>query len=264
VDTGNQGPVLSGEDIHLDFGGIRALDGVDFSIEAGRIVSIIGPNGAGKTCLANCITGYYRPQRGRILYAGRDILGLKPHRIARLGIVRTFQDPTTYPSMTALDILMAGRYMHTGAGMLDAMLYLGKSRSEELDGRRIVEEAITFAHIEDLRRIPVAAMSYGQRKQVEIARALVMQPRLLVLDEPMSGLDDAMKEVVTDLILGMFRRGITIILIEHDMQAVMELSHHVIVLDHGQKVAEGSPADITRDSRVAEVYLGSTLGRAQA
>lgn len=248
--------VLVGTDIHLSFDGIKALDGVGFSVRAGEILAIIGPNGAGKTCLINCITGYYRPGRGRIAYEGRDILGLKPHQIAGLGISRTFQDPTTYPSMTALDVLMAGRYLHTRASMLDSMLFFGRSRREELESRRIVEDVISFVHIEELRKVPVGMMSYGQRKQVEIARALVMQPRLIVLDEPMSGLDDAMKEIVTDLVLKMHRQGITILLVEHDIQAVMELSHSIVVLEFGRKLAEGTPREISHDERVAEAYLG--------
>jgi branched-chain amino acid transport system ATP-binding protein len=250
------GNVLIGSDIHLSFDGIKALNGVDFAVDKGHIVSIIGPNGAGKTCLVNSITGYYNPQRGRIQYGDKGILGLKPHSIAKLGISRTFQDPTTYPSMTALDILMAGRYMHTKANMLHSMIYFGKSKREELESRRIVEETITFTHIEDLRKLPLATMSYGQRKQVEIARALVMEPEVIILDEPMSGLDDAMKEIVTDLILDVHDRGMTIILIEHDIQAVMELSHSIIVLDYGEVIAEGTPQEISQNQRVTEAYLG--------
>ena len=250
------GSILAGTGIDLSFDGIKALDGLDFSVTEGQIVSIIGPNGAGKTCLINCATGYYRPQRGRIVFQERDILGLKPHRIARLGISRTFQNPTTYPSMTALDILMAGRYIHTRATMLDSMLFFGRSRREELESREIVEEIFQFAHIEELRKIPVAVMSFGQRKQVEIARAMVMQPRVIVLDEPMSGLDEVMKEIVTELILNMYDRGMTIVLVEHDAQMVMELSHSIIVLDHGQKIAQGTPLEISRDQHVAEAYLG--------
>jgi branched-chain amino acid transport system ATP-binding protein len=250
------GNVLIGRDIHLSFDGIKALDGVDFAVQTGQIISIIGPNGAGKTCLVNSITGYYHPQQGRILYRDEDILGLKPHKIAQLGICRTFQDPTTYPSMTALDILMAGRYMHTKANMLHSMIYQGRSKREELESRRVVEETITFTHIEDLRKLPLATMSYGQRKQVEMARALVMEPELIILDEPMSGLDDAMKEIVTDLILNVHDRGMTIVLIEHDIQAVMELSHSIIVLDYGEVIAEGTPQEISQNQRVTEAYLG--------
>jgi branched-chain amino acid transport system ATP-binding protein len=250
------GHMLIGEDIHLSFDGIKALDGIDFSVKRGQVISIIGPNGAGKTCLINCITGYYRPERGRILYQEQNIVGLRPHKIARLGISRTFQNPTIYPNMTALDILMAARYLHTKATMVDSMLYFGRSRREELESRQIVEEIVSFVHIEDLRKIPVAIMSYGQRKQVEIARALAMQPRVIILDEPMSGLDEVMKEIVTELILNMYKRGMTIILVEHDIQAVMELSHSIIVLDYGQKVSEGTPLQISQDKRVADAYLG--------
>ena len=250
------GNILAGTNIHLGFDGIKALDGLDFTLKTGQIVSIIGPNGAGKTCLINCITGYYRPQQGSIAFQEREILGLRPYQIARLGISRTFQDPTTYPSMTALDILMAGRYIHTSATMVESMLFFGRSRRQELQSRELVEEIIAFAHIEELRKVPVGTMSFGQRKQVEIARALVMQPRVIILDEPMSGLDEVMKEIVTELILNMYDRGMTIVLIEHDAQVVMELSHSIIVLDHGQKLAEGTPQEISQDERVAGAYLG--------
>ena len=248
--------ILVGEDIHLNFGGIKALTAVEFQVKAGQIMSIIGPNGAGKTCLINCITGYYHPQKGRVLFNGQDILGRSPDKIAKLGISRTFQNPTTYPNMTTLDILMAARYMHSRASILEALIYFGRSRREELANRRIVEQMINFSHIEDLRKRPVFTMSYGQRKQVEIARALTMQPKIILLDEPMSGLDDVMKEIVSELILNMHKRGMTIILVEHDMQAVMELSHSIIVLDYGQKIAEGTPTEICQNPLVAEAYLG--------
>jgi branched-chain amino acid transport system ATP-binding protein len=247
--------VLAGEDIHLNFGGIKALTAVHFQVKKGQIMSIIGPNGAGKTCLINCVTGYYHPQKGRILFNGQDILGLSPSKIANLGISRTFQNPTIYPNMTTLDIMLAARYMHSKSSMLEAMLHFGRSRREELESRRIVEEIIRFLHIEDMRKRPVFTMSYGQRKQVEIARAMSMQPAIILLDEPMSGLDEVMKEIVGDLILNMHKEGMTIILIEHDMQAVMELSHTVMVLDYGQKIAEGTPAEIYRNPLVLEAYL---------
>jgi len=255
--------VLTAEDLQLYFGGIKAIDGICFQVKRGSILSIIGPNGAGKTCLINCITGYYRPQQGRILFEGRNILGLKPHQIARRGIGRTFQDPTTYPNMTALDILMATRYMHTKATILETMLYFGRCRQEELNSRRMVETIISFTRIQELRKRPVATMSYGQRKQVEIARALAMQPGIILLDEPMSGLDDVMKEVVSELILKMHKQGMTIILVEHDMGVVMELSHSIIVLDYGKIIAEGTPTEICQDPRVASAYLGGVTGQGE-
>ena len=248
--------VITATSLELSFGGIKALDDLSFAIHEGKIVSIIGPNGAGKTCLINCVTGYYRPQKGQIIFKNRDISGLKPHVIAQLGMSRTFQDPTVFPGMTALEILMAARHMHTRTTIPEAMAYFGRSRSEDIASRKLVEEVISLAHIEELRKTPVAVMSYGQRKQVEIARVLVMQPQVVLLDEPMSGLDDYMKEIVTELILKMYHQGMTVVLIEHDMQVVMELSHSIIVMDHGQKIAEGTPAEILRNKSVAEAYLG--------
>lgn len=249
--------ILESNHLELSFGGIRALDEIGFQAKKGELVSIIGPNGAGKTCLVNCITGYYRPQKGTIIFEGRDIVGLQPHKIARLGISRTFQNPSLYPNLTALDNLMVARYIHTRATILDTMFYFGRSRHEEIENRRIVEEIIAFAGIQELRGRPVATMSYGQRKQVEIARALAMQPKVILLDEPMSGLDDVMKEMVAELILNIQKRGVTIIFIEHDIEVVMGLSQSIIVLDFGQKIAEGTPQDISQDARVAAAYLGA-------
>ncbi len=248
--------ILAGHDLHLSFSAIKALDSVDFEVRRGDIVSIIGPNGAGKTCLINCVSGYYHPEQGEITFQGRELVGLKPHQVARAGIARTFQDPTTYPSMTALEILMAGRFRHTRTTLPEAFFYFGRSRCEEIASRTLVEEIITFTGIGELRRLPLAAMSYGQRKQVEIARALVMQPEVMLLDEPMSGLDEVMKEIVSDLIMEMYRWGMTIVLVEHDIQAVLELSHRVIVLDHGQLICQGTPEEICGDARVAAAYLG--------
>jgi branched-chain amino acid transport system ATP-binding protein len=248
--------ILSVSDIDLSFGGIKALAGVTFDITKSQIVSIIGPNGAGKTCLINCISGYYRPQKGSINFNGRNITGLSPDKIARQGISRTFQNPTTYPNMTTLDIMLAARYIHSKTSLLEAMVHFGRSRREELENRRIVEEIIKFLRIEDIRKRPVFTMSYGQRKQVEIARAMSIQPDVILLDEPMSGLDEVMKEMVGDLILNMHKKGMTIILVEHDIQAVMELSHTVMVLNHGQKISEGTPDKIYQDPIVVEAYLG--------
>jgi len=249
--------VLDVRDIELSFGGIKALAGVSLQIRKGQILSLIGPNGAGKTCIINCITGYYRPDRGTVLFEGRNLIGMPAHRIARLGIGRTFQDPTTYAGMTALDILMAARFSHSRTTLLDAVVHFGRSRREEIANLKIAEEIIRFVQIEELRKQPLAAMSYGQRKQVEIARALAMEPRILFLDEPMSGLDEVMKEIVNDLILAVHKRGVTVVLIEHDFQAVTELSHAVVVLAGGAKIAQGTPEEVSRDPAVREAYLGA-------
>ena len=248
--------ILQVKDLSLRFGAVKSLENVSLDVRPGEILAIIGPNGAGKTSVINCITGYYQPQNGQIFFKDKNIAGLPPDKIAKMGISRTFQNPTTYPSMTALEILMAARYIHTRSSLLENLIYLGRSRREEIESRRKAEEIISFTHIEDLRKKPVGMLSYGQRKQVEIARALTMEPELLLLDEPMSGLDDVMKEVMTELILNVHRRGANIILIEHDMQFVMEISHSVVVLNFGEKIAEGTPDEITRDARVAEAYLG--------
>jgi branched-chain amino acid transport system ATP-binding protein len=250
------GVIVAGNGLTLSFGGIRALTSVDFKVHRGDIVSIIGPNGAGKTCLVNCITGYYRPQQGVIRYEDRDITGLPSYRIARLGICRTFQNPSLYPNMTALDNLMLARFTHTRTTLPEAMLYFGRSRREEIESRKFIEEIIGFARIQELRNRTVATMSYGQRKLVEIARALAMEPKILFLDEPMSGLDEVMKELVAELIISVRKRGVTVVLVEHDMQVVMGLSNSIIVLDFGQKIAEGSPDEVSRNNQVAAAYLG--------
>jgi branched-chain amino acid transport system ATP-binding protein len=250
--------ILQVKDVNLHFGAIISLKGIQFDTEEGKILSIIGPNGAGKTSVINCITSYYHPQKGKILFKGKDITRFSPHKIAEMGICRTFQNPTTYPNMTALEILMAARFIHTKSNLFENMLYLGRSRREEIASRRKVEEIITFTHIEDLRKKPIGMLSYGQRKQVDIARALTMEPELLLLDEPMSGLDDVMKEVMTELITNINRRGATIVLIEHDIQFVMGISDSVMVLNFGEKIAEGTPGEISRDSKVMEAYLGKS------
>ncbi len=248
--------ILEGSNIDLSFGGIKSLDNVGFQVKKGEILSIIGPNGAGKTCLLNCVTGYYRPQKGRILFEDHDILHLPSYKIARLGISRTFQSPSLYPHLTVLENLLTARYIYTRSNMVEAVLYFGRSRREEITNRQVLEDVISFTRIEDLRNQPVSLISYGQRKQVEIARALVMQPRLILLDEPMSGLDNHMKGIVAELILKIQQRGITVVLVEHDMEVVMGLSRSVVVLDFGQNIGQGTPEEVCRDARVIEAYLG--------
>jgi branched-chain amino acid transport system ATP-binding protein len=248
--------ILSASNIDLFFGGIKSLDDVSFQVNRGEILSIIGPNGAGKTCLLNCISGYYRPQNGKILFENHDILTLPSFRIARLGISRTFQTPSLYPHLTALENLMVARHMYSHSNMVQAVLYFGRSRQEEMANRQALEEIISFVQIKELKNKPVAIMSFGQRKMVEIARTLVMQPKLILLDEPMSGLDDTMKNSVAELILKIQKKGISIILVEHDMDVVMGLSQLVVVLDFGQKIGEGTPEQVCQNTRVVEAYLG--------
>jgi branched-chain amino acid transport system ATP-binding protein len=248
--------ILECNGLELSFGGIKALDNVGFEVRKGEIYSIIGPNGAGKTCLLNCISGYYRPQKGQIWFEKEDLLKHKSYQIARMGISRTFQTPQLYPQMTALENLLVARYVHSKSNMVDAAIFFWKSRQEEIANRKAAEEIISFSRISDLRSRPVAHLSYGQRKQVEIARALVMKPKMVLLDEPMSGLDEMMKEIVAELIITIQKNGTTVILIEHDMEVVMGLSQRVLVLDFGEKIAEGTPEIVGQNAKVAEAYLG--------
>jgi branched-chain amino acid transport system ATP-binding protein len=252
----NDNIILQGSDLHLSFGGIISLEKVNFQVREGEILSIIGPNGAGKTCLLNCITGYYHPNKGKIIFQGRDIMNLPPHKISQTGIARTFQNPSLYPHLTALDNLLVARYVHTKSNIIDSLLFFGRSRREEIASRQAVEEIISFAQIQDLRSRPVSMLSFGQRKLVEIGRALVMKPKVILLDEPMSGLDDILKEIVAELILKIQKKGITVVLVEHDMEVVMGLSQSIIVLNFGHKIAEGTPEDILHNDSVIEAYLG--------
>ncbi len=250
--------ILSVEDVSLHFGANAALSGVSFDVRPGEIRAIIGPNGAGKTSILNCISGFYRPQQGRILFKRQHDLTQTPtDAIAALGLARTFQNIALYTGLSTLDNLMAARHIHMKQNMLQSMLYWGPAQREEVRHRQVVEEIIDFLEIAHIRKAVVGALPYGLRKRVELGRALAMQPDLLLLDEPMAGMNLEEKEDMARFILDIYeRRGVTIVLIEHDMGLVMDISDRVVVLDFGRVIADGPPDAIKQDEKVIQAYLG--------
>ena len=249
--------ILSVNDVSLTFGATRAINQVTFDVRRGEIRAIIGPNGAGKTSLLNCISGFYRPQEGEILFAGADLTRLSPTRIARLGLARTFQNIALYTGLSTLDNLMAARHIHMRQNALQSMLFWGAARREEVAHREQVEEIIDFLEIAHVRKAIVGALPYGLRKRVELGRALALEPQLLLLDEPMAGMNVEEKEDMARFILDIHeRRGVTVILIEHDMGLVMDISDRVVVLDFGTKIGDGVPDDIRQNDDVIRAYLG--------
>lgn len=245
------------ENLVLHFGGVCALFGVSLEVKPGEIFAIIGPNGAGKTSLLNCISGLYRPTSGKIVFEGTEITHLPPYRRAQLGIARTFQNIELFRHMTVLDNLMLGRHIHMRSGILDGGIYVGRAQQEEIEHRRAVEEIIDFLEIERIRRKVVGTLSYGLQKRLELGRALALEPKLLLLDEPMAGMNTEEKEDMARFILDINEeRGVTIILIEHDMGVVMDISDQVVVLDFGQKIAEGRPEEVKENPQVIKAYLG--------
>jgi branched-chain amino acid transport system ATP-binding protein len=249
---------LQVRDLHLAFGGLKALNGVSTGVRKGEIFSIIGPNGAGKTCLLNCINRFYRPEKGMVVFEGLDISRLKPHRIAALGVARTFQNVELFAHMSVLDNIKLGAHVHLRSGFISGGLYYGKARGEELALRKhIEEEIIDLLEIEHIRKKVVRALPYGLQKRVELARALAMRPKVLLLDEPATGMNLEETEDMARFILDINEAWkVTIILIEHDMGVVMDISDRICVLDFGMKIAEGKPDEIRYNEQVIKAYLG--------
>lgn len=258
------------ENLSLSFGGVKALSDVSVDIRENEILAIIGPNGAGKTCLLNCINGFYKPQSGEVYFENRRITRIRPDRAARLGLARTFQNIELYSGLSTLDNLMAARHILMRQNFLTGAIYYRWARDEEIQHRRTVEDIIDFLEMEPIRKKVVGTLPYGLRKRVELGRALAMEPKVLLLDEPMAGMNLEEKEDIARFIIDIFegqgdtypetpvlRDGVnTVVLIEHDMGVVMDLADRIVVLDFGKKIAEGNPEVIKNNPQVISAYLG--------
>jgi branched-chain amino acid transport system ATP-binding protein len=248
---------LKVEDLHLRFGDLVALDGVGLEVYDREILAIIGPNGAGKTALLNCINGFYKPWKGKIIFDGSEISNSPPHKIAKLGVSRTFQNLALYSGASTLDNVLAGRHFQTNENILLQMFWFGPARKEEIRQRRIVEAILDFLEIKHIRHMQVGSLPYGLRKRVELARALALEPTLLLVDEPMTGMNREEKEDMARYLIDINQlRKIPIIIIEHDMGLVMDIADRVVVLDFGKKIKEGTPEVIRSDPKVIQSYLG--------
>jgi branched-chain amino acid transport system ATP-binding protein len=249
--------ILRAENITMRFGGVKALDDVSFDVRQGEVRSIIGPNGAGKSSMLNVINGFYQPQEGAIWYRGATYKPMRPHIAASNGIARTFQNIALFKGMSTLDNIMTGRILKQKATLLEQAFYIGRGRSEEIEHRQYVEQIIDFLEIQAVRKVPVGRLPYGLQKRVELGRALAAEPTLLLLDEPMAGMNLEEKEDMSRFIIDVNEHfGTTIALIEHDMGVVMDLSDRVVVLDYGSKLADGSPDEVRNNQAVIDAYLG--------
>jgi len=251
-------PVLECRAVERRFGGLVALTGVDLSIQRGEIFGLVGPNGSGKTTLTNAITGFYPPQSGNVLLEGQDITGLAPHKVARRGVARTFQNLALFNGMTVLDNILLGRHVHMKPGVMRTALYWLLARQEETEHREVVEEIIRFMQLESVRMEMVDSIPIGLKKRVELARALVAEPSFLILDEPMAGMNQEEKEYMSRFVLdARDERGVTVLLIEHHMDVIVGICDRMLVLSYGEMIGTGIPSEVIADPRVIKAYLGT-------